>query len=92
MRKVGFRTPSLTKRLAARTSVKRVVRHSLGLKVPRGVGMITDPQRALNNRIYNRTTKRVCCWFLVPLVFGASAWGKAHSSTHLHTHTVHQAR
>ncbi len=54
--KFGFRIPSLRKRIAARTSWKRIVRHSVGLKAPRGVGWITDPKRALYNRIYNRTT------------------------------------
>jgi hypothetical protein len=27
------------------------------LKAPRGWGWITDPKRALKNRIYNRTTR-----------------------------------
>lgn len=54
--KFGFRIPSLTKRIATRTSVKRIVRHSLGLKAPRGFGWITNPKRALYNRIYKRTT------------------------------------
>ena len=31
--KIGFRIPSLKKRLSARTSVKRVVRHQLGVIV-----------------------------------------------------------
>jgi hypothetical protein len=55
--KFGFRVPSLKKRLAARTSLKRVVRHSLGLKAPRGWGWLTNPRRAAYNRIYNRTTR-----------------------------------
>ena len=54
--KFGFRTPSLRKRIAARTSIKRVVRHSLGLKAPRGWGWLTNPRRALYNRVYYRTT------------------------------------
>jgi hypothetical protein len=28
----------------------------LGLKVPRGFGWLTNPKRALYNRLYNRTT------------------------------------
>jgi len=51
-----FRRPSLTKRIAARTSWKRAVRHRLGLKAPRGWGWITNPRKALQNRIYRRTT------------------------------------
>jgi hypothetical protein len=54
--KFGIRTPSLRKRIAARTSWKRVVRHSLGFKAPRGFGWFTNPRRAAYNRIYNRTT------------------------------------
>jgi len=54
--KIGIRKPSIRKSLAARTSVKRFVRHNLGVKAPRGYGWITDPKKALYNRIYNRTT------------------------------------
>jgi hypothetical protein len=54
--KFGFRKPSIRKRIAARTSWKRVVRHSLGLKAPRGWGWLTNPKKAAYNRVYNRTT------------------------------------
>lgn len=54
--KFGFRVPSIRKRIAARTSLKRYVRNNLGLKAPRGYGWITNPRRALYNRVYNRTT------------------------------------
>ena len=54
--KFGIRTPSLTKRIAARTSLSRVVRNQLGLKAPRGWGWLTNPGKAAYNRIYNRTT------------------------------------
>lgn len=54
--KVGIRKPSLKKMIAARTSVKRIVRHNLGIKAPRGFGWLTNPKKALYNRIYNRTT------------------------------------
>lgn len=63
--KFGFRIPSLTKRIAARTSVKRIIRHNLGFKAPRGMGWITDPKKALYNRVYNKTS-RGC---LVSLMF-----------------------
>ena len=55
--KFGFRMPSLNKRIAARTSVKRIIRHNLGLKAPRGWGWITNPKRAAYNRVYNRTSR-----------------------------------
>jgi len=54
--KFGIRIPSIKKRIAARTSVKRYIRHSLGLKAPRGWGWLTNPKKAAYNRIYNRTT------------------------------------
>ena len=57
--KFGLRTPSLRGRLAAGTSLKRYVRHSLGLKAPRGWGWLTNPRRAAYNRIYSRTTVSV---------------------------------
>ncbi len=57
--KFGLRKFSLNKRIAARTSWKRVVRHSIGLKAPRGFGWFTDPKRALYNRVYNRTSVSV---------------------------------
>jgi hypothetical protein len=66
--KFGFRIPSLTKRIAARTSVKRVIRHNLGFKAPRGWGWITDPKKALYNKVYNKTS-----WgCMVSLVFWVS--------------------
>lgn len=57
MVRFGFRVPSLRKRISARTSLKRYVRNSLGLKAPRGWGWVTNPHRALYNRIYYRTTR-----------------------------------
>lgn len=57
--KFGLRTPSLKRRLSARTSVKRIVRHNLGFKMPRGGGFITNPKKAVYNRLYNRTSVSV---------------------------------
>ncbi len=54
--KFGIRKPSLSKMIGARTSLKRFVRHNLGLKAPRGWGWLTNPKKALYNRIYNRTS------------------------------------
>lgn len=58
--KFGFRTPSLRKRIAARTSLKRYARQNLGLKAPRGWGWLTNPRRAAYNRAYQRTTRPAC--------------------------------
>ena len=63
--KFGFRIPSITKRIAARTSVKRIIQHNLGFKAPRGMGWITDPKKAMYNKVYNKTS-RGC---LVSVVF-----------------------
>ena len=62
----GLRVPSLKKRIAARTSPARWVRHSLGVKAPRGWGWLTNPRKAAYNRVYNRTTfgLRGCGWIL----------------------------
>jgi hypothetical protein len=55
--KFGFRIPSLTKRIAARTSLKRVIRHNLGFKAPKGFGWFTDPKKAAYNKVYNKTSR-----------------------------------
>jgi hypothetical protein len=62
----GVRRPSLRGRISARTSWKRYARHSLGLKAPRGYGWLTNPRKALYNRVYNRTTVSVDSLFKVP--------------------------
>ena len=70
--KIGIRIPSLSKRIAARVSVKRYVRQSLGLKAPRGWGWLTNPRRAAYNRVYNRTTRPACGIFLA--ILGTATW------------------
>lgn len=72
--KFGIRKPSLKKKLAARTSFKRVVRHQLGFRAPRGYGWITNPKKAAYNRVYNKTSAG-CSLLLVIflMLFGASA-------------------
>ena len=66
MVRFGFRVPSIKKRLSARTSLKRAVRHRLGLKAPRGWGWLTNPRKAAYNRIYSRTTRG--CLIIVGLI------------------------
>lgn len=67
--KFGIRKPSIRRSIAARTSPKRFIRHSLGLKAPRGWGWLTNPRRAAYNRVYSRTT--VSFWsILKKLLFG----------------------
>jgi len=67
--KVGFRKPSINKRIAARTSVKRAIRQNLGLKAPKGYGWITNPKKAAYNRVYNKTSFG-CMVFVGVLMFG----------------------
>lgn len=59
--KFGVRMPSITKRIAARTSVKRIVQNELGLKAPRGYGWITNPKKFMYNKVYNKTTTGSGC-------------------------------
>ena len=54
--KFRIRKPSLKKSLAARTSMKRVLRHNLGLKAPKGYGWLTNPKKAAYNKRYSKTT------------------------------------
>ncbi len=88
MVRFGFRVPSLKKRLSARTSLKRAVRHRLGLKAPRGWGWLTNPRKAAYNRIYRRTTRGCLVVLLVLLavsmgvvVAGPLLMGKAGASS-----------
>lgn len=62
--KFGVRTPSLKKRIAARTSVKRMVRAKV--RVPKGYGMLTNPKKAMYNKVYNKTSVSVDGLLKVP--------------------------
>lgn len=66
--KFGIRKPSPRKSLSARISARRFVRHSIGLKAPRGWGWITNPRRAAYKRVYGRSTFSL--WTLVRLLLG----------------------
>lgn len=71
--KFGIRTPSLKKRIAARTSPARFVRHSLGFKAPKGWGWLTNPKKAAYNRVYNKTTVGCAVPLVIALVICFSA-------------------
>lgn len=64
--KFGIRRPSIRRSIAARTSPRRIIQQSLGLKAPRGYGWLTNPKRAAYNRVYNRTT--VSAWPILGVV------------------------
>ena len=68
--KFGFRIPNLSKRIAARTSIKRITRHNLGFKAPRGMGWITNAKKALCNKVYSKTSKG--CLVNLVFLFGVS--------------------
>jgi len=74
--KFGFRIPSITKRIAARTSPARFVRQNLGLKAPRGMGWVTNPKRFMYNKVYNKTSRGclVSFVFLAGVPLGALLW------------------
>lgn len=57
--KVGFRTPSLKKSISARTTgaLKRKVKSSINpLYGKKGMGLITNPKKAVYNKVYKKTT------------------------------------
>lgn len=54
--KFGIRTPSIKKRVSARTSVKRQVVHRAGIKMPRGYGWVRNPKKYAYNKVYNKTS------------------------------------
>lgn len=57
--KVGFRTPSVSKRISARTTgriTRSINRASKPLYGKKGMGLINDPKRAVYNKVYNQTT------------------------------------
>jgi hypothetical protein len=54
--KFGFRMPSVGKRVSARLSPARFIRHNLGVKMPRGGGILSNPDKFLYNKVYQKTT------------------------------------
>ena len=57
--KFGMRKPSLTKSIKARTTgkLKRKVKYSINpLYGKKGMGLITNPRKAVYNKIYKKTT------------------------------------
>lgn len=57
--KVGFRKPSIKKSLKARTTgaLKRKAKSAVNpLYGKKGVGLVTDPKRSIENRVYKKTT------------------------------------
>lgn len=60
--KIGFRTPSLSRSIKARTSgrINRKMKSALNpLYGKKGMGLLTDPEKAVYNKIYNKTSRPV---------------------------------
>ncbi|WP_099809910.1 TM2 domain-containing protein [Streptococcus suis] len=57
--KIGIRTPNLKKSIKARTTgkLKRKMKSAVNpLYGKKGMGMITNPKKAIYNKVYNKTT------------------------------------
>lgn len=57
--KIGIRTPNLKKSIKARTTgkIKRKMKSAVNpLYGKKGMGMITNPKKAVYNKVYNKTT------------------------------------
>lgn len=66
---MGFlRKPSLARSLGSRFSLKFQLVHRLGAKMPRGLGGLRDPNRALYNAYYSRFT--ISTWDALKALFG----------------------
>lgn len=62
-----IRKPSVRKVIAARLSIPRFIRHNLGVKMPAPFGLLTNPKKAIYNRIYTRLT--VSFWSILASLF-----------------------
>lgn len=66
---MGFlRTPSLMRSLGNRLSLRFQLVHRLGIKMPRGLGAVRDPHRALYNAAASRYT--ISTWDALKAIFG----------------------
>lgn len=60
--KIGYRKPSLKKAVSAMTTgrAKRAVKSSINpLYGKKGMGVVNDPQKALYNKVYKKTTRSI---------------------------------
>ncbi len=51
-----FRKPSTKGRISGKISPKRAIRHRAKVKIPKGSGMIVNPERTIKNKIYRKTS------------------------------------
>lgn len=60
--KIGYRKPSLKKAVSAMTTgrAKRTVKSNINpLYSKKGMGVVNDPQKALYNKVYKKTTRSI---------------------------------
>lgn len=62
-----MRRPSLRWVIGARTSGRRLISHSLGLKAGRWYWIFTNPQKYAYNKVYSKTTFSI--WWLARWLF-----------------------
>ena len=67
--KFGFRKPSIKKSFSAKFSAKKIIKNALGLRAPRGLGILTNPKKALRNKVYNKTTSGIGLFSLLKKLF-----------------------
>lgn len=84
--KYGYRIPNIKKSISARTtgSVKRKLNKTINpLYEKKGIGYINNPEKAVYNKIYNKTTKNlideetksdIVAWILVSLIAIPFIW------------------
>ena len=64
--KFGFRTPSLKKMVKGRTTgrVKRAMKKSINpIYSKKGIGFVTQPKKAVYNKIYKKTSFSIFNFF-----------------------------
>lgn len=69
--KIGLRKPSFKKSFKARTTgrVKRSIKSSINpLYGKKGIGLITNPKKAIYNKVYNKTSFSI--FDLIKKMFG----------------------
>ncbi len=54
--KLGIRKVSISKTIAARTSLTRMANNNLCLKAPSGHGRLINPKKVLFNKVYSKTS------------------------------------
>ncbi len=54
-----FRTPNFKRRITDPFKPKRILAHRVGLKMPKGLGILRNPKKTIYNKIYNLFTRKI---------------------------------